>query len=60
MISRLTARAKEQEKRQYALNQVIEKQAIKNYQGKRINSKGELFIIQNAWIWTIWNWENQI
>ena len=53
MPSRLTTPKKEQEQRNKALSQATKTQAIKNYQGIRVNSKGELFIIKNARIWTI-------
>ncbi len=55
MPSRNTAPLDQQEKRQRALKNANQQHAIKNYQGIRINSKGERFRIQNARIWTIWN-----
>ena len=53
MPSRLTTPRKEQQLRQKALNHLSQKDAIENYQGIRINSEGELFMIENARIWTI-------
>ena len=55
MPSRLTAPIDEYQKRQSALTQVLKNNAIKGYQGTRINSKGERFLINDARIWTIWN-----
>ena len=55
MPSRLTTPREDQEQRNYALQQTTKKNAIDNYQGTRINSKGELFKIQHARIWTIWD-----
>ncbi len=55
MPSRLTAPREEQKKRKHALGQLTETNAIKGYQGIRINKKGERFAIKNARIWTLWN-----
>ena len=55
MPSRLTAPEGAQKTAKYALNQAIKKHACKNYQGIRVISKGELFIIKNARIWTLWD-----
>ncbi|WP_320666653.1 MEKHLA domain-containing protein [Prochlorococcus sp. MIT 1307] len=55
MPSRLTAPIEEREERQYALNKAITKHAVKDYEGIRINSKGEVFMIKNARIWTIFD-----
>ncbi len=55
MPSKLTAPKKERQKRQNDLNKVNTENPIQNYQGIRINSKGELFCISNARIWTIFN-----
>ncbi len=60
MPSRLTAPTTEYEQRKYALIQARENHAIKNYQGIRVNRKGELFIIKNVRIWTIWDEEGCI
>ena len=60
MPSKLTAPKEEQAQRQHALHQATKKHAIQNYQGIRINSKGERFIIRNASIWTIWDEKNKI
>ncbi len=57
MPSRLTAPKEEFSKRKYALQQANKNKAISNYHGIRVNRKGELFIIQNACIWTIWDEE---
>ena len=53
--SRLTAPKDEQKQRKKALEAALSKNGIKNYQGIRINSKGELFMIKNARVWTIWD-----
>ena len=58
MPSRLTAPSTERKKRATALNSAIQSNAIKGYQGIRINSKGQLFMISNARIWTLWD-ENE-
>ena len=55
MPSRLTAPKKEQIKRTNILKEATENNPIKNYKGIRINSKGELFMIENTQIWTISN-----
>ena len=60
MPSQLTAPEAERAKRQDALLNVSKKHAITNYQGIRINSKGEYFMIKNARIWTIWDENNLI
>ncbi len=60
MPSRLTAPETEQEQRKHALKQASKKHAIKNYQGIRMNSKGELFMIKHARIWTIWDEKDSI
>ena len=60
MPSRLTAPEKERAKRQEALLNVSEKHVLENYQGVRVNSKGDYFIIKNARIWTIWDEHNMI
>ena len=60
MPSRLTAPEKERAKRQDALLEVNSEHAITNYQGIRVNSKGEYFTIKNARIWTIWDENNLI
>ncbi len=53
MPSRLTAPAEAQKEREISLGQAIQKQSIENYQGIRINSEGEKFMIKNARIWTL-------
>ena len=55
MPSRLTAPLEERQKRENALKQVKSTHAIKDYQGIRVNSKGEQFLIRNASVWTLWN-----
>lgn len=60
MPSRLTTPEEERAKRQNALLDVNREHAITNYQGIRINSKGEYFSIKNARIWTIWDENNLI
>ena len=55
MPSRLTAPSQERRQRLVVLNNAKEQKGIKNYQGIRINRKGQLFMIKNARIWTIWN-----
>ena len=60
MPSRLTAPKESQKERQEALYQASKANAIKNYQGIRVNSQGELFIIKNARIWTILDEANNI
>ncbi len=55
MPSKLTAPRKERANRLTLLNQAKIHQGISNYQGVRINKKGQLFMIKNARIWTIWN-----
>jgi len=60
MPSRLTAPKKEQEQRKKALTHVTEKHAIKNYEGIRVNSQGELFMIKNARLWTILDEANYV
>ncbi len=57
MPSRMTAPPEEYERRQLALQQAQDKNAIKNYRGVRINKHGNYFTIENARIWTIWNEE---
>ena len=59
MPSRLTAPESERKKRKDALNEATKQNALKDYQGIRINSKGELVIIKKARIWTLWNEERQ-
>lgn len=58
MPSRLTTPKEEQIKREDALLKVSEQNAIKHYEGIRVNSKGEYFMIRNACIWTIWDEKN--
>ncbi len=58
MPSRLTTPQEEQKQRKAALAQASKRHAIKNYQGIRINSQGELFIIKNARIWTLFDEKN--
>ena len=53
MPSRLTAPEEERTQRNHALCQVTKTDPIKSYQGIRINSKGERFMIRNAFIWTL-------
>ncbi len=60
MPSRLTAPESEQKKRDLALKQANQQHAIQNYQGIRVNSKGEHFMIDNARIWTLWNEDEKI
>ncbi len=60
MPSRLTAPETEYKKREQILGKVQKSKAIKNYQGIRINSKGEYFMIKNVKIWTIWDEEDLI
>ena len=60
MPSRLTAPETEQAQRNNALKQADKNHAIKNYQGIRIDSKGKLFMIKNARIWTIWDEQGSI
>ncbi len=60
MPSRLTTPNKEQEQRKKAFTKVTTQYAIKNYQGIRVNSQGELFIIKNARIWTILDEANNV
>ena len=55
MPSRLTAPENERENRKSALKQATQKDAIQNYQGIRIDSHGQHFMIKNARIWTIWD-----
>ena len=55
MPSRLTAPEEERDQRKHALKQAIDTHAIKSYQGIRIDSKGNRFIIKNARIWTLWD-----
>ena len=57
MPSRLTAPEKERAKREEALLNVSVKHVLENYEGIRVNSKGEYFIIKNARIWTLLNKE---
>ena len=59
MPSRLTAPKEEQAQRNNALDLASKKHAIRDYQGIRVNSKGELFMIKNARIWTLWNEKEQ-
>ena len=53
MPSRLTAPKEERSKREDDLNAVRRSHFIKGYQAIRINSKGQLFQIKNAKIWTL-------
>ena len=55
MPSKLTAPIDEQTLRSNSLTEAINKNGIKNYQGIRIDSEGERFMIKNGLIWTIWN-----
>ncbi len=55
MPSRLTTPKEEQAERNNALKQATQTHAVENYEGIRINSQGELFIIKNARIWTVWD-----
>ena len=60
MPSRLTAPMKERENRKSVLKYVMKQKAIEGYQGIRINSRGDKFLINNASIWTIWNQQGSI
>ena len=53
MPSKLTAPKEEHLARKSALDTVKKNNPIKNYQGIRINSEGEKFIIRNAHIWSL-------
>ena len=55
MPSRLTAPKREQTQRQAALSRVMQQDAIKNYQGIRIDSTGQEFLVRNVRVWTLWN-----
>ena len=57
MPSRLTAPTSEQDARANALGKALQQDAIKDYQGIRINHEGRRFLIKNARIWTLWNQE---
>ncbi|KGG25314.1 MULTISPECIES: MEKHLA domain-containing protein [unclassified Prochlorococcus] len=57
MPSRLTAPTSEQDARANALGRALQKDAIKGYQGIRMNNEGRRFLINNARIWTLWNQE---
>ncbi|KZR73482.1 MEKHLA domain-containing protein [Prochlorococcus marinus] len=57
MPSRLTAPTSEQDARANALDKALQQDAIKDYQGIRINHEGRRFLIKNARIWTLWNQE---
>jgi len=57
MPSRLTAPTSEQDARANALGRALQKDAIKGYQGIRMNNEGRRFLIKNARIWTLWNQE---
>ena len=51
--SRLTAPEEARQERQKTLEVASRTNSIKDYQGLRINSKGELFKIKNVRIWTV-------
>jgi len=55
MPSKLTAPTNQHMERSAALDDALTKDCIQNYRGTRVNKKGELFTIQNARIWTIWD-----
>lgn len=57
MPSRLTAPPCEQNERATALGRALQLDAITGYQGIRIDSEGQRFLINNARIWTLWNEE---
>ena len=59
MPSRLTAPAGERQARSRALSSARQLDAIKGYHGIRINSKGQIFEIKDARIWTVWNREGK-
>ena len=51
----MTAPIEEQNKRAILLADGIQKNKIDNYQGVRINSKGNRFVIDKTRIWTLWD-----
>ncbi len=55
MPSRLTAPINERRQRKDVLSQALNQDAVKGYQGIRIDRKGRKFLISNARIWTIWD-----
>lgn len=56
--SRLSAEPENQFKREEILNKVLNQGYIENYEGIRINSKGERFIIKNVFIWNLYDNQN--
>ena len=60
MPSSITTPKNEQSERSKALSQATKNHAIENYQGIRVNSQGELFMINNVRIWTMLDEEGHI
>ncbi len=60
MPSSITTPKNEQSERNNALSQATKNHAIENYQGIRVNSQGELFMISNVRIWSILDEEGHI
>ena len=57
--SKLTAPIQERKNRSSTLRQVMKNNAIKGYEGIRINSKGQIFSIKDVYIWTVWDEESK-
>ncbi len=60
MPSRLTAPVQERKQREISLQGLSKNNSIENYEGIRVNSKGECFMIKNAKIWTIWDEQGDV
>jgi hypothetical protein len=59
LSSRLSAEPIEQSEREAMLKSSLEQGLITNYQGIRISSKGDRFLIEDGIIWTILDQQNQ-
>lgn len=55
MPSRLTAPEQERRERAQALGSAQQQDAVRGYQGIRVDSQGRQFVINNARIWTVWD-----
>ena len=59
MPSKMTAPSDQRQSRSEALKNALNSHAIEGYGGIRVNSKGQIFSITNARIWTIWDDRNR-